>query len=401
MTRRIGILTYFETDNPGTFLQAYAMLTSLRRRFPGDRVELIDCRQRRSRFRPHRRDLWPPNLIEHVRRRLIYNRCRRQHFDVSPRGIVTFDYDEAAAFLADQGYDLIVVGSDTVFQMRPFCAQTGRPPIYWLPPDLTCLKVACAASGNMLTGDSVDEPIRQQMAASIQAFDVVGVRDDLTLQLMEALGLGGDRRLVMVPDPTFTLDLDPAPAAAVAKCLGLDQKRPVLGVSLPTKPLTDALVAHFRAKGFQAVSFGAKKHGDLSPYALSPFAWAGLYGHFRLTLTDRFHGTVMCLLNATPVVAVDCSRNRYAPSGLSKTYTLMRQFGMERTHHVNLDRVKDAGEVVRLAEVAMEQFDAAKVRQTVAAMRARFFAFLDRVAGLLDERNPPSPGTGASAAAGR
>lgn len=41
---------------------------------------------------------------------------------MSPRRIVTFDYDEAAAFLADQGYDLIVVGSDTVFQMRPFCA---------------------------------------------------------------------------------------------------------------------------------------------------------------------------------------------------------------------------------------------------------------------------------------
>ena len=70
--KKIGILTYFWTNNPGTFLQAYSTLEALRKRFPNDRVELIDYRRRKVHFRPNRRSIWLGQLVKDIRRHAIY-----------------------------------------------------------------------------------------------------------------------------------------------------------------------------------------------------------------------------------------------------------------------------------------------------------------------------------------
>ncbi len=42
--KKIGVLTYFWGDNPGTFLQALSMCQVLMKYFPQDTIELIDYR---------------------------------------------------------------------------------------------------------------------------------------------------------------------------------------------------------------------------------------------------------------------------------------------------------------------------------------------------------------------
>ncbi|MGB2753647.1 MAG: polysaccharide pyruvyl transferase family protein [Phycisphaerae bacterium] len=381
MNRKVGILTFFESDNSGTFLQAYSMLKALERRLPEDRVELINFRRRRSWFRPHRADLWPPYFIEHLRYYLARLRCRRQYLRRSPGGIVTRDTGRAMAYIEANHYDLIVVGSDTVLKLPPGGTREEPLPVYWLSPSLPCRKVACAASASTLTYDSLGDAMRKKMADAVHAFDLVGVRDDMTFELMGALGLKGDPRLAMVPDPTFTLDFDPKPAETLLRRAGIDPARPTVGIQVPRPSVSVPLARHFKSKGFQIVMLDGEGPADYAPFGVAPFEFAGIYGCFVLTITDRFHGSIFSLLNGTPVVAVDCGR--YLPSGLSKTFTLMRQFGCERTHHINLDRVTDPQEVIRIAEAALGSFDAQKVQQTVAEMRSRFSAFLDRVAGVL------------------
>lgn len=385
--RKIGILTYFWASNHGTFLQAYSMQEALNRRFPGDRVELVDLRPRAGRFRPAKRDIYPPYLVDHVRRELDFRRCRRL-LQRSPSRLVTQDYDEASAFLAAQGYDLVVVGADTILQPLAGYTARGRAPIYWLPPSLACRKVACAASGGAFAVEDCGEAIRAQMAASIRAFDLVGVRDDATLQLVSALGLAGDPRVELVPDPTFTLPIDPEPAARLLRRAGMDLGRPAILVNLPRLPVFDALIGHYRSQGFQVASLLDRGLADYCLFAAGPFAWTGLSRFFRLTITDRFHGSLFSLRNGTPVVAVNYEHRKRTTAGLSKTYSLMTQFGLAETHHVNIDPGTDVRDLIRTTAAAVETFDADRVRQTDEQMGNRFGAFLDKVAGLL----PPGGG---------
>jgi len=385
--RKIGILTFFGSDNPGTFFQAYCLLKALERRLPKDRVEIVNYRVQRAGFtvslRPHRRDIYPPNFIEHVRHWRIIRRCYRECLKFGPTALVTCDYDRAAAFLAEQRYDLIVVGSDTILPFLRIHRARGQVPIFWLPPGLRCRKVACAASSDYTTYDSLDEQTRGKLAESIQAFDLIGIRDEMTRQLMNALGLEGDGRVEMVPDPTFTLPIDPVPAAALAERLGIDRSGPTFLAQLPAGPIPDALIAHLRGRGFREVSVAGKPSAHYHVYAILPFEWAGFYRHVDLTLTDRFHGSLFSLRNGTPVVAMDCEKHRYLPSGLSKTYCLMKEFGYERTHHMNTDRIADVQEAIRILDGAVASFDPERAQATAERKAREFNTFLDKVADLL------------------
>lgn len=67
------------------------------------------------------------------------------------------------------------------------------------------------------------------------------------------------------------------------------------------------------------------------------------------------------------------------------TYSLMKEFGCERTNYINLQRVSDMGDVTRMTDAAMAEFDAEKVKQTADRTGRRFNAFLGKIAGLISE----------------
>jgi hypothetical protein len=225
---------------------------------------VIDLKHGRFWFRPSRYDLWLPKLIEHYRRHRIYLRTTREHLPLSPTGLITDNYDKAAAFIESQHYDLVVVGADVILYMMADYVRHGTPPIYWLPPSMGCKKVCCAASARELTADMLDATMRRKLTESIRAFDLVGVRDDVTYELMEDLGLKGDPRLAKVPDPTFTFDIDQGLAKAALLRYGVDVGAPTVVVNMPRRPLCDGLVRYYRDKGFQVVSltggFGLVEH---------------------------------------------------------------------------------------------------------------------------------------------
>jgi hypothetical protein len=383
MGGKIGILTYFWSANHGTFLQAYSTLRAFQQRFPDCRVELVNLRHRRIFFRPNRRDVDPSIFLAHWRRHFIFKRCRQQNLVLSPSGIITTDYDEATAFLEAQHYDLIVVGADVVLEAFPQYFGKGQPSIYWLPPKLKCRKVVCAASCGTLTYESINERLRKKMEESIQAFDLVGVRSDLTYTLAENLGLKGDPRLQFVPDPAFTFDIDPAPGEALLKRLRIDTSRPTMAFSLGNRPDCNAIIDHYKAKGIQTVSFESPVPADHWLWAISPFEWAGIHRHFVFEVTDRFHGTLFCLRNGTPLLAID-RHGQFDESGQSKKLSLLRKFGLDKTCHFNIERQGGTDAAIQAIDAAMASpFDKERVQQQVEQFRQIYKAFLDRVAGLL------------------
>jgi len=382
--KKVGILTYFWAENCGTFLQAYSMQRALARRLPACRVELIDLRHRSTAFRLRKTHLILPRLVQDLRRRRRFQASRTGHLVRSEEAILTDDHEVASEFLRRQDYDLIVVGADTVLQLLPEYSRRGQPPVYWLPADLDAAKVVFSASCHALRADTLDQPMRARLAESLNAFDLVGVRDDATEALVRDLGLRDPEKLHRTPDPTVTFDIDYGPIDRLLARAKIDLDRPTLGINLPRQcPLREPVIRQYKDRGFQVLglNFTPSAHVRLSD--LSPFEWAGIYRYFRLTVTDRFHGSIFSLKNATPVVAVDTSASRVTRDGDSKTRSLLKEFGLARTHHVNDSRVSSLEGALGVTGSAVEKFDAGAVGKRVREMRRTFDAFLEKVASLV------------------
>lgn len=70
-----------------------------------------------------------------------------------------------------------------------------------------------------------------------------------------------------------------------------------------------------------------------NPYAdinlghlLTPYEWAETFRYLSFCVTDRFHGTIFCLMASKPFIAIE----PFAPESLknSKIYCLLKDFGM-------------------------------------------------------------------------
>lgn len=130
------------------------------------------------------------------------------------------------------------------------------------------------------------------------------------------------------------------------------------------------------------VSFGGPKHADYWLWNLSPFERAGIYRYFRFTLTDRFHGSVFSLRSGRLPIAIDVG-SQHTSVGLSKKYSLLKEFGLAETAHINMDSIKDFDELLGKCEAAIAAFDSRKALDTAAQMGCKYEAFLDQVAALL------------------
>jgi len=208
----------------------------------------------------------------------------------------------------------------------------------------------------------------------------VGVRDEATRRLVGTLGLDNEDKLAMVPDPTFSFEVEANEAECLIRRKKLDFSRPTVALYLlkTFKPAA-ALARYYQRKGWQVVSLTPEPYGDFDLYDISPLEWASIYRHFSLVVTDRFHGTIFSLKNLTPVVAVVSDPGKITEEGLSKPYSLLKLFGMEETHFLNAIGLEALDEVTRLTEAASERFDRARVSQTLSGLGEEYHRFIERI----------------------
>jgi len=383
---KIGILTYFLDANPGTFLQAYSTCEALRKRFPNDQVELIDFYYHRPYFLPIslRTHLTIGTFIRDLKRYGIYKEVQKEYLATSREKLVTHDSKRVWEFINEQKYDLIVVGSDTILELQPFHFKQDSISPYWLPPEIRCKKVMCAASARALTIEQLNPNQRKACTESINGFDLVGVRDDATFALVKDLGLIEESKLQIVPDPTFSYDIDDSFAEKLISKKRLDFTKPTVAVNLPRilKPATE-LIAYYKSKGFQVISLGVAKCEIPCLTDISPFEWAGIFKHCRLVITYRFHDTLFSLKNLTPVIALEWAKFYVNDRGHSKYYSLLKQFDLHENNLVNTVDLKDAGKVIEVADKAMQDFDDRPLRYTLAQLRDQYNTYLDKATALL------------------
>lgn len=382
--KKIGILTYFWADNPGTFLQAYSTLQAFKKKFPDDRVELVDFKHRKVSFKLKKAHVNIKNFINDLNRYLKYRAVKKKHFVTSPEKIITQDYKLTIGFLKKQNYDLIVVGADTILNPIDHNIQNHNMPIYWLPPDLKCKKVMCASSARALTYDDLNDHFKRNLKESVNSFDLLGVRDHATFNLIKDIGLKDNSKLRMIPDPTFTYNINYDYSEKLLHKKGIDLTQPTIALNLPKSlKFAPQIADYFRNKKYQILTLNNAGYGDIKLIDISPFEWAGIFKKFQLVITDRFHGTLFSLKNLIPVLSIICRRNLITKNGYSKYSSLLEPFGLHETNLISALDLNNAKPLFQKADHVMENFDRGLVERGLEKLKTTYYHFVDDIAKLL------------------
>lgn len=359
---KIGILTYF-TDipyfndiNPGMNLQAHGVYQALRDAYPNDEVEIIRFHSWFAIWRIYLTGMTFESFWKDCRQFYQYWLFSRRHCK-SRKALVTMNYKKATHFFNKLGYDAIYVGSDTLLEM--FRAPQDQLTPYWLSPEVKAHKFMMAASARDASYGKLSIRQREQMKASIDCFEQLGVRDQATKLLISHFIDAQDIRLQLVPDPTFYLDIDYSVADRYTKRSGMAQcGKPIVCFHLlKTDTFADELAKMFHQKGWLVASLRPAKYADFLLKDLSPMEFAGIFKYFTLTITHRFHDSVFSIKNLTPFLVYPPSSSYKNESGHSKQSSLTDAFGLSDICLIEGIQEMEVTAIMERAMNAITEFD--------------------------------------------
>jgi hypothetical protein len=253
--------------------------------------------------------------------------------------LISSNVNKSIEFIKRQNYGAIYVGSDTLLELKR--ADKDNLTAYWLDKTIDCKKFLIAASSHDVVYDSLSDNQKYKIQETIDDFSLLGVRDDATFRLLSNFISHGDKRLEIIPDPTFTYEIDYSSAEQYIKRKKLFFNKPIVCLHLlrTTKWASD-LANHFRKEGFLIASLRPDYYADIILTDLSPFEQIGIYKYFALVITVRFHDSIFCFKNFTPVIVFPENVTDVTVYGESKYKTLFKSFKLEKTNYIeNKDNI--------------------------------------------------------------
>lgn len=352
---KLGILTFHQSVNNGAVMQAYSLAGRIQREYPFVTVEIVDYRMARvdkaysftlgSYLKAPsvrvflgrcKRLLTNPKYLSRQRRRTrIFTECREK-LPVSEISIVD-DGTEAVFDYINQNYDVLVVGSDAVWNY----VTRGFPNAYFPDRGVTCKKLSYAASCYGMDFLQCPQEDRRQIGQCLEGFDFIGVRDGATEDFV--VWSGCEKRPVHTCDPTVFLDVQrlPIDVKKLKKKLlarGFDFDRPTVGMMGTPKMLE--LIRRLYGDKYQiAALYEYVKGADVNLYDLEPYEWAYVFRYFKLTFTTYFHGTLLSLRNGVPVICMALD-TAFAKVHTPKTLDVLTRLGFPQMYFKSYDALE-------------------------------------------------------------
>jgi hypothetical protein len=330
---KIGILTYFHGLNPGTIIQAYATYLNVKQIYSLDDVEIINYAFKKDIYRPHFVNLSVSSVLNDLMRIKKYKTFKMEYFSFSNQRFLSTDYEKTIDFIISQKYDKIFVGADTLLELNR--VKDGLTP-YWLSDRINSSKIFLAASAKNVTLENLTLNQNDMIRRTIGDFSSIGVRDEATYRLFEGF-LNGKQisRLVQIPDPAFTLQIDYSYVEKYIDKRGIDFEKPIICFHLKKDDSWGKKTAiMFKELGYQIASFRPERFADILLNDLGPMEYMGIFKYFSLMITNKFHDTVFCLKNKTPMLTFPLSDNYANSSGESKYTSLLKQFDLLESNFI-------------------------------------------------------------------
>lgn len=360
---KILIITYSREVNPGTFLQAYGVQYVFRQLYPNAQIDLIKHKRMYS-IAAEKKNATATNesklsffkaKARAIPRRLKYELAYRTKFHLTDQKFNFFEYDDAEFKTFAEGYDLIIVGSDTILINLE---KNGHYGLMWLRGIETqkILFAASAAPANFV----LNEQQKKDLYKSFSTFKLFGVRDRVTEHLLrDEIGMGD--KVYTQYDPTYLIpESEFSLSYFIKKKLeGVRKYKKIalVNFSVTGCPFKKEMTEFLQQQGYYTVSTLYNEWADCNLMSLSPFGWAAMFRYVDLTVTERFHDSVFTLRNGKPVVAIDWNSGRFSKDGFSKTQNLLSLYGLDCNHFIatSLEEAKTIMEYIKTIPVVEQQ----------------------------------------------
>lgn len=318
---KIGILTYHRSINYGAVIQAYALSCRISE-IADVQVEIIDYMSKKMDIYYKLFTIYrgKNGLLRLGDRITMYKAFSNSmiNLPLTKDRLISDNIFQFFNFIKDR-YDVIVVGSDAVWNYE----KRGLPNPYFLTGKTNARKVSFAASCNGIHYDSLNSEKLAILRDAFSCFEYIGVRDILTKRVVaDAMGF---EKAVHNCDPTLLLDFEKDGLGEkfvdrlkekLVKKYGLDSKGKYIGLMLSNlngdleKTLVEKLKQRYR-NDYQIVSiYSYCRYADI-PYLadLTPFECSRIFSLFKITFSKYFHGTLLSLMNRTPVIALSAENH--------------------------------------------------------------------------------------------
>lgn len=350
---RIGILTLPFNNNYGGYLQAYALMTVLKRM--GHEVELINRRRNK------------PSLKQRIKYFLLGIRglmvkSKKHNFFIDGekeymhRGKAMLGFVEknilpmtAPIYNAKDlqmkygaKYDVYIVGSDQVW--RPIYVPDVRDYFFRFVTGNVAKKIAYAASFGT-SHPEYNHDICNEICRLITRIDHIGLREVEMRDVIQNYGWQPKRPMEVVLDPTMLLTREHYLDIIKDWKPTVKSQEKLLDYILDHNMQTERLLV--KAEEFLCVKRSDiidTKHWKEKKYVMPSIEeWLYSIANAEFMITDSFHGTVFSILFNTPF-AVHINNNR----GADRFHTLLGHFNLQNRI------VKNEKELVDILQISTD-----------------------------------------------
>lgn len=308
---RIGILTFHKAINYGAYLQAFSLSQKLQKQFPGHQIEIVDYIAPKEQARKLYTFLW--NIKHHgikgglseLKRFSIFQTVQKC-LPLSPQSFCTKNLQKLFSYIEER-YDLLIIGSDAVFNWNQTKFPSAFIPEY--PFSIPVCTYAASVHGLRFYSASPEQLHRCGKAFSRMAF--VGVRDNCTEVFVKHCA--PDAATIHCCDPTLFIDREEiyrkgcSAKETILKKHGISLDDPYIVVMIPDSNLVQDIQRRY-GKEYKILSvFTRSSYADHHIADIDPFEWTVVLRQAALVVTSYFHGTLLSLVQGTPVLVFDHS----------------------------------------------------------------------------------------------
>lgn len=308
---RIGILTFHKAINYGAYLQAFSLSNKLQEQFPNHEVEIIDYIAPKEQKRKLYMVLW--NVKHHgikgglsELKRISVFKSMQKYLSLSPQSFCTINLNKLYSYI-DNRYDILIIGSDAVFNWN----QTKFPTAFIPDYQFSIPVYTYAASVHGLRFYSVPHDMLQTCGRGFDRMKYVGVRDKCSEQFVKVCS--ENAKIIHCCDPTLLINKDRIYNNGI--CVG-DKLEKRYGFSLDSKyivvmaPNSNMIkgISKWYGNEYKIVSvFVKSSYSDYYIADLNPFEWTVVLKQAAMVITSYFHGTLLSLVQGTPTIVLDYS----------------------------------------------------------------------------------------------
>lgn len=322
---KIGILTFHRPINYGAYLQAYALSSKLTEEISDASIEIIDYiapKENRKIFINILRSFKHFGLkvaLKEITKIQIFKKSLLL-LPLSSKKMCTENLKKLFDYI-DSTYDVLIIGSDAVFNW----SQNGYPTAYIPLYSFSIPVLTYAASVHGLYFYDEDDYKIIQCGEAFRKMNFISARDKCTERFVNYCA--SNLEPIHCCDPTFLIDFlkltskEHRSKKQLFEKYHISNEKPYLVLMLQNMVISKKIYDKFK-DNFTIISLSmANRYADCYMHDLNPFEWCEILGQAKLVYTSYFHGALLTLQQGVPAMVIDVSHYQDRYEG--KLYDLM------------------------------------------------------------------------------